>query len=49
MSMVPDRSGSIRVDMLSRPVAAARVANGPGAMGSIETRQVYLIRGSVGA
>ena len=37
ISTAPDLSGSGRVDMLTRPVAAARAAVATGASGYIET------------
>ena len=47
ISTVPDPSGSGRVDMLTSPVAAARAAVATGAW--VKSKQMYLIRGSVGA
>ena len=47
ISTVSDPSGSGRVDMLTSPVAAARAAVATGA--SVESKDMYLIRGSVGA
>ena len=47
ISIVPDPSGSGRVDMLTSPVAAARAAVAPGAW--VKSKHDYLIRGSVGA
>ena len=41
-------SGSGRVDMLTRPVAAAQAAVATGASVKL-THETYLIRGSVGA
>ena len=52
ISTVPDLSGSGRVDMLTRPVAAARAAVATavatGASGELKHDR-YLIRGCVGA
>ena len=45
---VPDLSGSGRVDMLTRPVAAARAAVATGAWVKSK-HDMYLIRGRVGA
>ena len=47
ISTVPDPSGSGRVDMLTGPVAAARAVVATGAW--VESKHMYLIRGSVGA
>ena len=47
ISTVSDPSGSGRVDMLTGPVAAARAFVATGAW--VESKHMYLIRGSVGA
>ena len=49
ISTVPDPSGRGRVDMLTRPVAAARAAVATGGAWVKLKHDVYLIRGSVGA
>ena len=41
ISTAPDLSGSGRVDMPTRPVAAARAAVATGASGSIDTRDLF--------
>ena len=49
ISTEPDPSGSGRVDMLTSPVAAARAAVVATGAWVKSKRDMYLIRGSVGA